>query len=221
MGDQQRTCRVCACDAIRHFTRVDDLDYLRCDECEATLLAEAHLPTLQQERARYEQHRNDPDDPAYREFVGQVIAPLLARIAPRSVGLDYGCGPGPALASMLVEAGHEMHLFDPIFAPDGDGGRARVLSRTYDFITCTETVEHFHDPRGEFQRLHALLRIGGRLAIMTNFQTDDGKFAQWHYRRDPTHVTFYRESTFRRIASEFGWQCEIPQRNIVMMRRET
>ena len=115
---------------------------------------------------------------------------------------------------MLVEAGHEMHLFDPIFAPDEGAG---VLSRTYDFVTCTETVEHFHNPRAEFRKLHALLCPGGWLAIMTNFQRDDSQFAQWHYRRDPTHVTFYRETTFRIIAAESGWQCEIPARNIVMM----
>lgn len=47
---------------------------------------------------------------------------------------------------------------------------------------------------------------------MTCFQTDDARFAAWHYRRDPTHVVFYRESAFRRIAERFGWRCEVPCR---------
>jgi cyclopropane fatty-acyl-phospholipid synthase-like methyltransferase len=68
--------------------------------------------------------------------------------------------------------------------------------RTYDFITCTEVVEHFHHPALEFRRLDALLKPGGWLAIQTTFQTDDARFARWNYRRDPTHVVFYRPYTF-------------------------
>ena len=34
------------------------------------------------------------------------VEPLLARLGPASHGLDYGCGPGPALATMLREEGH-------------------------------------------------------------------------------------------------------------------
>ena len=39
-----------------------------------------------------------------------------------------------------------------------------------------------------------LVRPGGWLAVMTCFQTDDARFAGWHYRKDPTHVVFYREA---------------------------
>mgnify|MGYP006188182119 CR=1 FL=1 len=35
---------------------------------------------------------------------------LLARLAPRSSGLDYGCGPGPALAAMLREEMNSLGL---------------------------------------------------------------------------------------------------------------
>ena len=63
----------------------------------------------------------------------------MARLLPKSQGLDYGCGPGPALAHMLREAGHDVALFDPFFAPD-----PAPFNRTYDFVTCTEVAEHFH-----------------------------------------------------------------------------
>ncbi|MBS0543647.1 MAG: methyltransferase domain-containing protein, partial [Proteobacteria bacterium] len=78
-------------------------------------------------------------------------------------------------------------------------------------------VEHFHHPAEEFARLDALLRPGGWLGIMTCFQTDDARFARWHYRRDPTHVVFYREATFRVIARRHGWVCEIPAKDVVLM----
>ena len=208
-------CRVCGRRTLRTLAVIDTLTYWRCGTCQATLLADAHLPTRTDEQARYAQHNNDPNDKAYRTFLQRVSDPLLKRLPAAQEGLDYGCGPGPALAHILGDAGHTMQIYDPIFFPDTD-----PLERDYDFITCTEVVEHFHHPRAEFQQLDRVLRPGGTLAIMTNFQTDDEQFANWHYRRDPTHVTFYREATFRSIAQDLEWICHIPARNIVMMQKQ-
>jgi hypothetical protein len=138
----------------------------------------------------------------------------MARLPAGSSGLDYGCGPGPALAAMLREAGHEVAFFDPFFRPD----RA-VLERQYDFVTCTETAEHFHRPADEFDRLMTLVRPGGWLAVMTCFQTNDAPFATWHYRKDPTHVVFYREETLRILAARRGWTCGVPVKDVALMRR--
>ena len=208
-------CRVCGRRTLRTLAVIDAQTYWRCGTCQATLLADAHLPTRVAEHARYAQHNNDPNDKAYRAFLQRLSDPLLKRLPAAQEGLDYGCGPGPALAQILGDAGHTMQIYDPIFFPDTD-----PLERDYDFITCTEVVEHFHHPRAEFQQLDRLLRPGGTLAIMTNFQTDDEQFANWHYRRDPTHVTFYREATFRSIAQDLEWICHIPARNIVIMQKQ-
>jgi hypothetical protein len=54
---------------------------------------------------------------------------------------------------------------------------------------------------------------------MTCFQTDDARFGSWHYRRDPTHVIFYREETMRHLADLFGWTCEIPEKDVALMRK--
>ncbi|MDA0214719.1 MAG: class I SAM-dependent methyltransferase [Planctomycetota bacterium] len=207
-------CRVCGERQLALFAVIDLKTYWRCAHCEATLLADAHLPTPNEELARYAQHKNDPHDAGYQDFLRRLVHPLMVELPPPQVGLDYGCGPGPALAKMLTEAGHEMHLYDPIFHPD-----TSELERQYDFITCTETVEHFHQPRVEFRKFNELLRPGGWLGVMTNFQTDDAQFAQWHYRRDPTHVTFYRKATFARIALDLGWEYQFPARNIVLMQK--
>ena len=207
-------CPVCLEAAPRPFMHVDGRDYWRCDTCEATFVPPAQRPTVADERAEYLLHRNDADDPAYLRFLSRLAAPLLQRLPPGAEGLDHGCGPGPALATMLRAAGHRVALYDPFFAPD-----TTALAHTYDFITCTEVVEHFHDPAAEFARFDALLRPGGWLGVMTCFQTDDARFAAWHYRRDPTHVVFYREATFRLLARRFGWQCEVPGKDVVLMRK--
>lgn len=188
--------------------------YWRCRVCMATFLDPSQLPTRDEELERYLLHENDPDDLRYREFLSRLATPLLDRLPPCRVGLDYGCGPGPALAKMLSEAGHSMHLYDPFFAPD----RAS-LNRTYDFITCSEVAEHLHRPAAEFASLDKLLRPGGWLAVMTSFQTDDAHFCNWRYRQEASHVVFYREETFRHLAKHFDWTCEIPATNVALMQK--
>ena len=207
-------CRVCRASRTAPFWSGSDGRYWRCPECLATFLDEAQLPTREVELERYRLHQNDPADPGYRAFLNRLARPLLERLPPRQTGLDYGCGPGPALAEMLRAAGHDVHLYDPFFHPD-----AAALERTYDFVTCSEVVEHFHQPHDEFARIRRLLRLGGRLAVMTCFQTDDARFPDWHYRRDPTHVTFYREATFRHLAARFGWSCEFPVKDVALLQQ--
>lgn len=198
------TCPVCRSDRTLAFIQVDGLDYWRCPRCLATFLDPAQRPDRKKEKAEYDRHQNLPDDPGYRRFLSRLADPLLERLAPGSAGLDFGCGPGPALALMLVEAGHRMQLYDPFFHPD-----RTALERRYDFITCTEVVEHLHDPAAVFELLDGCLRPGGWLGIMTRFQTDDSRFANWHYRRDPTHVVFYRPETFAWLGQRWGWEIEV------------
>ncbi len=206
-------CPICNANS-RYFLQVDRRDYWRCEHCEATFLDPQQRPRAVDEQAEYRLHRNDVDDPGYRQFLSRLATPLLARLEGRQQGLDYGCGPGPALAAMMTEAGHDMTLYDPLFFPD-----PAALERSYDFICCSEVVEHFHHPAAEFARLDRLLRSGGYLAVMTQFQTEDAAFAGWHYRRDPTHVLFYRQRSFQVIARQLGWQCEFPCRNVALLHK--
>lgn len=207
-------CPVCRSGTCVGFLTAGGRDYLRCETCQAVFVDQAQLPSPQEESAHYQQHENDPDDPRYRAFLTRLADPLLACLKPGSRGLDYGCGPGPALAAMLREEGHEMKTHDPFFACDED-----ALQRTYAFITCTEVAEHFHDPWAEFQRIDALLEPGGMLGLMTCFRTDDHLFETWHYRHDPTHVVFYKEETLRHVAAKLSWDCEIPRKDVAIMRK--
>jgi SAM-dependent methyltransferase len=182
--------------------------------CEARFLDPCQHPSRQGEYRHYLHHVNNVDDPGYRRFLSKLAEPLLARLPAVSLGLDYGCGPGPALAAMLREAGHGMVLYDPFFFPG-----SAALERSYDFVTCTEAAEHFHRPADEFDRLASLVRPGGWLAIMTCFQTDDARFENWHYRKDPTHVVFYREKTLSHLAASRSWSCDVPVKDVALMQK--
>lgn len=205
-------CPVCRAPGPAAFAQCDGLGYWRCDTCMARGLNPAHHPCAATERAEYDRHDNRVDDPGYRRFLGRLADALRPCLAPGAQGLDYGCGPGPALAAMLREAGFEVALYDPLYRPD-----TRPLTAHYDFVTCTEVVEHFHAPAQEFDRLGALLRPGGWLGVMTCFQTDDARFRDWHYRKDPTHVVFYRAATLEHVAAVRGWRCVIPRKDVALM----
>jgi 2-polyprenyl-3-methyl-5-hydroxy-6-metoxy-1,4-benzoquinol methylase len=213
-GRSSPRCPVCAGAPAGVPQNIDGRCYHECRACRATFLDPAQLPRADEEYAHYLLHENDPDDERYRRFLSKLAEPLLERLAPGLEGLDYGCGPGPALARMMSEAGHHMSVYDPFFAPD-----ETALDRRYDFITCTETAEHFHRPGEELAKLSAMLRPGGWLGLMTAFRTDEVCFRSWRYRRDPTHVVFYREETFRLIASRLGLACTMPMRDVVLMRK--
>ena len=207
-------CPVCRVSRLDPFRCVGKQVYLRCPNCEATVMAPESRLTAEDEKGIYELHDNDPADAGYRRFLSKLAEPLVARLPEGARGLDFGCGPGPALAQMFIEAGFDMALYDPFFHPD-----LAALDGRYDFITCTEVVEHLHQPAEVLDQLDGLLKSGGWLGIMTCFQTDDDRFDNWHYRRDPTHVVFYREATFQWLAEHYGWRLEIPRKDVVLLQK--
>jgi SAM-dependent methyltransferase len=207
-------CPVCSAENTLPFWHNNTRSYWRCPVCLTTFLDPSQRPDKRFEQAYYQTHRNDVNDQGYRNYLSPMLPPLLEKLKPGSNGLDFGCGPGPALAAMLTEAGHLMQLYDPQFC-----NTPEVLTRTYDFVTCSEVVEHFHSPDAEFSRLGLLLKPGGWLAVMTRFLLDDEGFERWHYRRDPTHVVFYKPATFQHIASLNGWRCEIPCNHVALLQK--
>lgn len=210
------SCRLCGAGDCLPFATVDERHYWRCPRCRLTFLCHRQLPGPAEEKAQYDLHDNNPDDPGYRGFLDQLAAPLVHRLPDGAEGLDFGCGPGPALARLLEERGHPTAVYDPLYAND-----PTVLERRYDFVTCTEVLEHLHWPGREWQRFAALVRPGGWLGLMTRWLTDDDRFPRWHYRRDPTHVCFWKPETFHWLARRDGWQPVWLSNPVVLLRRST
>jgi SAM-dependent methyltransferase len=185
--------------------------YWRCGNCALVFVPPAAWVDAVTEKARYDQHQNDPADPRYRRFLAQLTDPLIARVPRGAVGLDFGSGPGPTLGGMLTEAGLRVHLYDVFYAPD-----PAVWHRQYDFITLSEVIEHLHHPRIELNRLFSVLAPGGYLATMTRWVNQDESFTHSRYIRDPTHVCFYSAATCRWIAREWRARLELPDTNVAI-----
>lgn len=209
-------CPLCGGSAISPYCSDRLRSYLQCAVCKLVFVPPERYLTREAERAEYDLHQNDINDPGYRRFLSRLMLPLVARLTPGARGLDFGCGPEPALAHMLRESGFEAVLYDSFFVPD-----EAVFGASYDFICATEVVEHLHHPERELQRLWSLLQPGGWLGIMTKLVRDPEAFANWHYKNDPTHVCFYGEDTWHWWAGQHGAGLEFIGADVVLLQRQT
>lgn len=194
-------CPLCA-SAQAYSLPVAGKRYHRCLACELVWLDEADHLDEAAEKAVYDGHDNRVDDPRYRTFLMRAFGEVLSRVAIPASGLDFGCGPGPALVAMGREAGYDMVGYDKFYADFPE-----LLTRQYDFITSTEVIEHIAEPRAVLDRLWACLKPGGLLVLQTQRVLSDERFKNWRYRHDPTHIVFFAEASFRVLAA--SWQAEL------------
>lgn len=207
-------CPLCLAEQCQFFYQDSRRHYYQCQCCNLVFADRASVLSAQDELAQYQLHQNDLNDEGYRNFLQRLAGPLL-QVLPSSglSGLDFGCGPGPLLAKMLTEAGHTMAVWDPYFAAED-----AVLQQQYQFICCSEAIEHFVNPAQEWALWLSLLKPGGTLAIMTKRYTTLEAFAGWHYKLDPTHVSFFSESTFRYLADRDNFELDFAATDVVILR---
>lgn len=161
----------------------------------------AYYPSPAQEKNRYLEHHNNVDDPGYRNFVSPITRFVFDHYdRNKALGLDFGSGSAPVISKVLLENGFKVHQFDPFFSPESD-----VLNLKFDFITCCEVIEHFHDPAKEFESLKNLLKPSGTLLCMTQLYYGQYPFKNWYYRRDPTHTFIFSHETIEYVANKFNF----------------
>ncbi|WP_087023238.1 class I SAM-dependent methyltransferase [Thaumasiovibrio subtropicus] len=209
------TCPLCEAADVAHYHQDARRDYFQCQQCSLIFADPDKRLDPAMEKEVYDQHENNSEDLGYRRFLSRVATPLLDKLPAESLkGLDFGSGPGPTLSVMMSEAGHQVAIYDPYFAPDRS-----VLAQTYDFITCTEAIEHFYTPYQEWQQLLGMLKPGGWLGIMTKLALDYDAFARWHYKNDPTHVSFFSQATFSYLAERDGLDVEFVGNDVILLRK--
>lgn len=207
------TCPLCLnTQTSLHFV-ANGRTFFECSDCRLLFVAKQHFLSFDQQKQRYDQHRNSTTDPKYREHLARLRDTLQVHLSAGMQGLDYGCGPTTLLAELFAENGFVVDNYDPIYGPPKPASL-----KQYDFITCSETAEHFQDPHREFSFMTNLLRPGGWIAIMTGLRDCHLNDPSWWYLRDSTHVCFYSKATFEKMRSLFSWNLVSLAHNIVVLR---
>lgn len=207
-------CPLCRCQAAQFYHRDKFRSYYQCATCALVFVPPEYHLSRQRERAYYDLHENSLEDEGYRRFLSRCARPLLDLLAPGSRGLDFGCGPAPLLASILAEAGHRVELYDIYYVPN-----ARAMRRDYDFVVATEVVEHLSAPGDELDRLWRCVKPGGVLALMTKLVISRERFAEWHYTRDPTHITYFSAATFRWLAEKLEADVQFADSDVIILKK--
>lgn len=177
------------------FEKLPLADYFKCNACHSVFQSPDNWLSPEAEKARYDTHNNDVDDPRYQNFVSPIVDAIKRDFKTHHHGLDFGAGPGPVISKLLTDANYTISLYDPYYHKN-----KAVLNQTYDYIVCCEVMEHFYDPNASFALLAGLLNPGGKLYCMTELYYDTINFNKWRYVDDATHVFFYSELALKFIA---------------------
>jgi SAM-dependent methyltransferase len=161
-------------------------------ECDLVFVTpEFHL-SPEAEKERYDFHSHSLEDSGYRNFLNRLFQPLEKILPSGARGLDFGCGRTPTLSVLFEDAGLACDNYDLHYADD-----PAVLEKQYDFLTCSETMEHFKNPRAEFERFLRLVKPGGWIGIMTQLRDSAPPFDKWFYKDDATHLCFFSQKSFQ------------------------
>jgi len=197
-------CPLCQrSDELSPLAGPDKRAYLLCNFCKLIHSEASYKLTVDEEKARYLLHNNSEEEPGYVQFLSRSIKHVKPYADPLLTALDYGCGPAPVLAKLVVaELNIPTEYYDPYFF-----NHTEMLNRQYDLVFSTEVFEHFQHAREEINKVVDLVREGGILCIMTEVYTDASRFSGWYYARDPTHMSFFHEESIKYIAS--NWNLEL------------
>ncbi len=208
------SCPLCLSQHYIHFSSDKRREYLQCKICALVYVEDRFILSPKEEKEIYDLHENDINDSGYIKFLSRLTEPLTKMIAPGCHGLDFGCGPGPALAHMLVEQGFKMDLYDLYYFPDKE-----ILKQKFDFITSTEVIEHIKDSKAFIDQLYCMLKNRGVIGIMTKLVLNQEAFSSWHYKNDQTHIRFFSTETFEWIAREWKMNIQFHGNDVILFEK--
>ncbi len=203
-------CALCNSDSEIFCQKPKHLFY-KCTNCEGIFRPQNTFLTLQEEKAHYQNHNNDIFDIRYQAFVSPIVNAILHDFTSEGKGLDFGSGTGPVISKMLMDKGFKVQNYDLFFANEPS-----LLKEKYDYISCCEVMEHFHQPYKEFDLLKNLLLPKGKLYCKTEVFNNQKPFENWYYKDDFTHVFIYQPKTLEWIKKEFQFSDLIIKEKLIV-----
>jgi len=161
-----------------------------------------------------------------RQLEARRLLRWCRALPPAGRVLDVGCGDGFHLG-LLREFGASDWVLEGVDASEraAQAGRARGLTihigtvqnvalprESYDLALLIATIEHVDDPPAVLRAVHALLRPGGRVLLVTD-NTDTWSFRlfssrYWGGYHFPRHWNLFDRRNLRMLATRAGFEVE-------------
>jgi SAM-dependent methyltransferase len=192
------TCPLCKSSSKLYFENI----YYRCNNCLGIFKDEQfHLVGID-EKNIYDKHVNIATDLRYQDFLSPITNSVMKDKKKNSIGLDFGCGKSSAIIEVLRNNNYKVEGYDLFYKND-----LELLETKYDYITSSEVIEHFANPKKEFELFLNLLKKDGSLYLMTDiFDENTTDFSKWYYKNDPTHIFMYQKKSFEYIKDTFNFK---------------
>lgn len=206
------SCPLCSNNCILLY-QDDKHTFYQCNVCKGIHRDPDELLNKIEEKERYYLHQNHINDHGYIKFADPIISFVKNNFGSNHKGLDFGAGHTPVISEILKRNNFKVEIYDPLFFDN-----KKVLEGKYDFITSCEVIEHFYNPRVEFELLYKMLNPKGKLICMTDI-FNGSNFDSWYYKTDPTHVFLYQKETFQWIKNHFGFSGIIIENRLIVLTR--
>jgi len=206
------SCPLCSNNCILLY-QDDKHTFYQCTVCKGIHRDPDELLNEIEEKDRYYLHQNHINDHGYIKFADPIISFVKNNFGSIHKGLDFGAGHTPVISEILKRNNFKVEIYDPLFFD-----HKKVLEEKYDFIISCEVIEHFYNPRVEFELLYKMLNLKGKLICMTDI-FNGSNFDSWYYKTDPTHVFLYQKETFQWIKNHFGFSGIIIENRLIVLTR--
>lgn len=200
------TCPLCQNKSTNFFQDI----YFKCSCCKAIFKKPDLVLKGDDEKDIYDKHVNISTDIRYQNFLSPITNSVLKDFDSNSNGLDFGCGKDSAIIKVLRDKHYQIDGYDLFYKNDKN-----LLEKKYNYITSSEVIEHFQNPKKEFELFLSMLKKNGALYLMTEIYNETINFEKWYYKNDPTHIFLYQKETFEWIKDNYNFKkLEIEKRLI-------
>jgi hypothetical protein len=212
-------CPLCHDKEVSHFYFQKHLerDFFQCSTCDLIFVDREQLISLTKEKNRYDLHDNDIQSDGYKGFLNRLVLSVEKFISNKEmIGLDFGEGCYPLLRELFDDIGiKNMDGFDPFY-----NNNTNIFNSKYDFITCSEVLEHINNPFDDISRLISLLNLKGILGVSTALYGGHIKFENWYYIKDITHINIFTEKTVYYLANTFNCDLKLMEKDLFIFEKK-